>query len=309
MDLKIAVEQYIARKRWMGFRYENNSKELRAFLRMYPDISLNEIKVRHVNRFFNMLSSGRDTWIGRYGRFRAFFSYWRARQEIERVPLPRARRPGKRIFSPYIFTRLQIQTILRNATVLDRQLTAITPETFRILVITLYATGMWLGETRALMKRDLDLENGVIDLRSRFGAGRKIPIGSDLVRLLKRHLNSCPQSSDYVFATKKGSQILTHRAAICFRRCIGRSGINREDGASRQPGLRDLRHTFAVNRVTEWQRRKLNLDLMLPRLPAYMGLCTLTVTERYLPLAPTHFRKQVRALSAVGKARDGELPP
>jgi integrase/recombinase XerD len=307
MDLKVAVEQYVARKRSMGFRYENNSKELRAFLRMYPDISLNEIKVRHVNQFFDT-SSGRDTWIGRYVRFRAFFLYWRARQEIECIPLPRARRQGKRIFSPYIFTRSQIQTILKNANVLDRQLTAVTPETFCMLVITLFATGMWLGETQALLKHDLDLENGAIDLRSRFGSGRKIPIGPDLVRLLERHVNSSLPSSEHVFATKNGSQILTHRLAICFRRCIRKSGIRREDGASRQPGLRDLRHTFAVNRVTEWQRRKLDLDLMLPRLAAYMGLRTLTVTDRYLPLAPTYFQKQVRALSAVGKARDGELP-
>jgi len=285
----------------MGFRYENNCKELRAFLRMYPHVSLNEIRVTHVNQFFKSPSSGRDTWIGRYIRFRAFFSYWRARQEIKRIPIPRARRATKRVFSPYIFTHQQILTILKDATVLDRELTAITPETFRMLVITLFATGMWLGETRALLKRDLDLENGVIDLRSRFGPGRKIPIGLDLVRLLKRHVNSSPPSSGHVFTTKNGSQILTHRLAICFRRCIRKSRIRREDGASRQPGLRDLRHTFAVNRVIEWQRRKLDLDLMLPRLAAYMGLCNLTVTERYLLLAPTHFQKQVRALSAIGK--------
>jgi hypothetical protein len=63
------------------------------------------------------------------------------------------------------------------------------------------------------------------------------------------------------------------------------------------PGLRDLRHTFAVHRMSSWYQEKANLTLMLPRLAAYMGFCNLGATERYLSLTPRHFSKQVSKLT------------
>jgi integrase/recombinase XerD len=296
MDLKVAVDQYVSRKRLMGFRYENNSKELRAFVRMFPDIPLSQIKVSHVDRFFDRPSTGRGTWIARYVRMKAFFSYWKGRQEMSRIPMPRPRRQGNRPFSPYIFTTAQFNALLKVSSSLDHQLTAVTSETFRVFLVTLYATGMWLGEALSLSKRDVDLDSAVIHLKSRFASDRKIPIGHDLNELLKKHLAKS-HVGDYVFSTKTGGRILTHRAKVLFRRSIKRAGINREDGSARQPGLRDLRHTFAVNRITDWERNRRDLDLMLPRLAVYMGLRTFSVTERYLPLAPTHFREETRMLS------------
>src|ERR1700693_3135135 len=146
MELQTAVEEYIARKRLMGFRYENNSKELRAFVRFFPSVSIDQIRVTQVEKFLNRPTSGRDLWIGRYIRFKAFFSYWRARRELARIPLARSRRAGKRGFSPYVFTSVQVKLLVKHASVLDHCLSAIEPDKFRALVITLYATGMWVGE-------------------------------------------------------------------------------------------------------------------------------------------------------------------
>jgi integrase/recombinase XerD len=298
MDLSSAIEEYIGRKRSMGFRYENNSKELRAFDRMYSMVPLAAIRVRHVRKFLDRPLNSRATWIGRYVRFRAFFSYWRARQKIDRIPMPRERRPGKQIFSPYIFTKRQIAALLTGTNVLNRStLSAVSPEAFRALLITILATGIWPGEALELLQRDVNWDSGTIDLKSRFGTGRKIPIGTDLMRLLKQSIRANPASTKYVFATKTGGIILPRRVAICFRRVLNRAGIKSQDASKRQPGLRDLRHTFAVNRITDWERNRRDLDLMLPRLAVYMGLWTFSVTERYLPLAPTHFREQTRMLS------------
>jgi integrase/recombinase XerD len=296
MELQTAVEEYIARKRLMGFRYENNSKELRAFVRFFPSVSIDQIRVTQVEKFLNRPTSGRDLWIGRYIRFKAFFSYWRARRELARIPLPRSRRAGKRVFSPYVFTSVQVKLLVKHASVLDHCLSAIEPDKFRALVITLYATGMWVGEALSLLRHDFDEKAGVIHLNSRFGNDRQIPIGPDLGEVLNHHLEGSV-ASDLVFSTKTGARIGSHRAAIFFRRCLKRSGIRREDGARRQPGLRDLRHSFAVNRITYWQRHGFDMDLMLPRLAVYMGLSTFSTAERYLSLAPTHFQKQVRVLS------------
>ena len=164
-----------------------------------------------------------------------------------------------------------------------------------MLVVLLYATGMWVGEALSLSLSDLDLENSMIAL-SRMGATRRIPIGSDLTRLLKRYI-AASQTRDFLIATKQGGRVSAHRAAIHFRRVRRLVGIRRTGGGSLQPGLRDLRHSFAVHRISDWHRRKANLELMLPRLAAYMGLQDSTSADRYLPLTPTHFRQQLDDLS------------
>jgi hypothetical protein len=70
------------------------------------------------------------------------------------------------------------------------------------------------------------------------------------------------------------------------------------DNFTYEPGFNDLRHTFAVERIVNWYRKGAEIELMLPRLAHYMGLFTCTITERYLPLAPEHFRKQLDQLSS-----------
>ena len=247
MDLQTAVEDYIARKRLMGFRYRINSYELRSLVRFLPGVSLDEIRRAQVEKLLNRPTIGRGTWIGRYIRFKAFFSYWRGRGELRRIPLPRPRRGRKQIFSPYVFTSLQVRSLLKHSSVLDHCLTVISPDTFRCLILTLYATGMWLDEALSLQRCDFDQEKSVLHLNSRVSIARKIPIGRDLVRVLQYQLRAS-LADELIFSTRFGTRIDGHRAGICFRRCMKRSGIRREDGASRQPGLRDMRHSFELER-------------------------------------------------------------
>jgi integrase/recombinase XerD len=84
---------------------------------------------------------------------------------------------------------------------------------------------------------------------------------------------------------------------MIFSRIRKAAGISRKDGVTRQPGYRDLRHTFAVNRIVQWHKDKQNLDLMLSWLAAYMGMRNLALTDRYLSLSPAHFKQQVRRLA------------
>jgi integrase len=298
MDLQKAVEDYIARKRLIGFRYRTNSYELRSLMRFLPGIALNQIRVAEVERFLDQPTIGRNTWIGRYTRFKAFFSYWRGRGKLRRIPLPRPRRGRKRVFSPYIFTPFQIKSLLKHASVLNHCLATISPNTFCCLLITLYATGLWLDEALSLKRSDFDQEERTLRVNSRASMVRKIPIGRDLCRILECHLR-VSFASELIFSTKTGTRIGCHHAGVYFRRCMKRARFRREDGARRQPGLRDMRHAFAVSRITEWERVGSDMDLMLPRLSVYMGLSTFSTTERYLPLAPTHFRKQIRSLSSA----------
>jgi integrase/recombinase XerD len=297
MELKRAVEEYVVRKRLMGRRYENNAKELHMLVRSNPGLALSEVRTTHVSKFLNRGRLLRQTWIGRYSRLRAFFLYWMAKREIDRLPMPRPRRRTKRMFSPYIFSRSDIRKMLRNAEIQNRKLSMVCPETFRTAISVLYGTGIGCGEALALRVRDLDLDSRTLTLSARIGPPRTIPIGPDLVKLLKHYVQRKKCADDYLFATKEGRRIRTHRMNVTFRRIRRISAIRRTDGSTYQPMLRDLRHTFAVHRIVDWYERGVDVELMLPKLAAYMGLFTVPLIDRYLPLAPAHFKLQITKLS------------
>ena len=297
MELRGAIEEYVLRKRLMGRRYENNAKELHMFLRRNPRLALSQVRTTHVSEFLNSGRLLRQTWTGRYSRLRAFFSYWMAKHEIDRLPMPRPRREPKRIFSPYIFSRPDIRKLMRNAKIQNQKLSMVHPETFRAFVLLLYGTGMGSGEALALRIKDLDLENRSLKLTARVGPSRTIPIGPDLAAILRRYTQDKKCADDYLLATKSGRRILPHRMQVTFRRIRRISAIKRTDGSTYQPTMQDLRHTFAVHRIEDWYERGENVDLMLPKLAAYMGLFTVPLIERYLPLAPAHFKQQLTKLS------------
>jgi integrase/recombinase XerD len=299
MELQKAIEDYIARKRMMGFAYRINAYELRALARFLPGASMRPIRTAEVEKFLASKQISRSTWIGRYTRLKAFFAHWRGRGEIDRIPLPRPRHERRPSFSPHVFTSVQIKALVKHASVLDHCLSAISSDTFRCMIVTMYATGLWLDESLCLRRDNFDDAEKILNLETRPSRTRRIPIGNDLNKLLKRHLRSSVPS-EYVFSTKSGKRIDGHRAGICFRRCLKAAGIRSEDASRRQPGLRDLRHAFAVSRIVEWERRGLDMDLLMPRLSVYMGLRTLVTAERYLSLAPTHFRSQTRILRDRG---------
>jgi integrase/recombinase XerD len=60
--------------------------------------------------------------------------------------------------------------------------------------------------------------------------------------------------------------------------------------------MHDLRHTFAVHRLTAWLKQGANLDRMLPALAAYIEQVGLGSTERYLSMTPERFRGQTEQL-------------
>ena len=297
MLLSEAVEAYIRRKQLMGRKYVCDGKELRSFGRLYPTLRLSDLRTHHILTLLNHRPLSRGTWIGRYKRIHSFLNYCVSKRQLTGFRMPPARRPLRRNFTPYIFTPLQMRSLLARAPAIQsRKFSEISPEMFRTLVIFVYATGCWIGEALALKWSDIDFDEAVIAINSRVGTGREIPIGADLKRMLLAHEEQ--SNTALVFATVSGRCISYHRAAIHFWRVRKLAHITRTDNSTYEPGFRDLRHTFAVERITDWYRQGADIDLMLPRLAHYLGLFTCTITERYLPLVPEHFRKQLDKIEA-----------
>lgn len=173
--------------------------------------------------------------------------------------------------------------------------------TFRMFLLTLYATGMRTGEALTLLRNDVDVKRSAITIRSgRSGRVRKIPIGPDLCSRLRRHkcgLARVPNESPYFFVGKDGKALRENSVIIAFRKLRRLAGVQRYDGATYQPRMHDLRATFAVHRLTSWLRQGGDLNRLIPALSAYMGQVGLGSSERYLKLTPERFRKHLAKLS------------
>jgi len=68
-----------------------------------------------------------------------------------------------------------------------------------------------------------------------------------------------------------------------FKQVLDDAGIPSKSGG-RTLRLHDLRHSFAVLRLTLWYRQHENPESLLPALATYMGHVGVASTQRYLQL-------------------------
>jgi site-specific recombinase XerD len=162
--------------------------------------------------------------------------------------------------------------------------------TFRTLLLFLYGTGMRLGEALRLRLMDVDLSVGLITIRdTKFYKSRLVPLGRDVRKLLQQYLEMPARQNQHyrpLFQTKSCNPIRLQVVEKCFVRLRRIAGIARHDESSYQPRLHDLRHSFAVHRVTAWYRQNKDVQRWLPALSTYLGHVDLSATQRYLTMTP-----------------------
>ena len=71
-----------------------------------------------------------------------------------------------------------------------------------------------------------------------------------------------------------------------FQRLREHAKVRRAEDARYQPRLHDLRHTFAVHRLTEWYRQGADVQRLLHHLSVYLGHAHLAATQVYLTMTP-----------------------
>lgn len=308
MTLADAIQAYVDQKRAHGVLFDKAVKDLRSFLRKVGDVPLDTIRPAQILDFLNGPRTCSNTWGKKFSLLKFFFEYWSARGLLDGSPMPpRIRPPVMQTFVPYVYTRNEVRLLLRatsswqNSSWQNKKMCRMDSETFRILLLTLYATGMRTGEALNLLRNDVDFKKSVIRIHGgRFRLPRNIPIGPDLQARLQRHerrLANVPGEPRYFFAGKDGKALNENALRVAFRRLRGLARIERHDAAVYQPRMEDLRATFAVHRLASWLRQKADTNRLTPALSAYMGLCGLGSTERYLKLTPERFRTQLVKLS------------
>ena len=137
------------------------------------------------------------------------------------------------------------------------------------------------------------MANFLLTIRhTKFYKTRLVPfspqLGLALARYSSRRLNaaSAPEKTGVFLTMRDGARVSHDTLDRIFRHLCVYAGIRRDDGARYQPRLHDLRHTFAVHRLTSWYRQGADVQKLLPKLSVYLGHAYLAATQVYLSMTP-----------------------
>jgi integrase/recombinase XerD len=297
------IHNYIERKQSAGLFFDVGARNLFAFSKYVGDVPLEVINQRHILTFLDGPQSSAITWHSKYSILKHFFSFWIARRELSGLPMPPKRAPAPpQTFVPYIYTRTELRRMLSATRSCQRKSACkIDWKTLRAFLVFLYGTGALVGEALRLLADDVDFKRRMVTIRGRrYERFRTIPIGPDLYQVLKTYHDArrrMKKVSPEFFLNKYGEPFNVNTLAVTFQRLRRTAGISRTDGGPYQPRLHDLRHTFAVHRLTAWYKHGADLNRMVPALSAYIGQVGLASAERYLRLTPERFRAQLNTLS------------
>jgi integrase/recombinase XerD len=206
-------------------------------------------------------------------------------------------------FLPYIFSRQEVCRLLIAAGRHRRR--NVGPVLMRTLLLILYCTGLRFGEAVRLRLSDINLERRTFFIRESKGRSRIVAFGDDLAgeikgwllereRIVSAHGTEDP---DTLLLRRNGQALSLKAAGDAVTRLVRNEGLKPSRGRV-GPRPYDWRHAFAVHRLTDWYRQKVDIHARLPWLSAYMGHVNVLGTEVYLHATPELLRLASRRFAA-----------
>jgi site-specific recombinase XerD len=293
MNLHDLVERYIALHQALGKSFVGNASRLRGFVRvMGPGASISDVTPERVTAFLTGEGPLTRTYHAKHSVLRGFFRYARSRGHLGVIPLPALVPKPPPPFQPYIYSHEELRRLIGAVdSVRRRRDCTLSPATVRAVLLLLYGAGLRISEAIALDRQDVDLEASLLRVHaSKFFKSRLLPLGATLTRALADYAarpvkqptgGQCP-----FFATRGGGRVTQETVRMYFRLVCEQAGIRRQDNVRHRPRLHDLRHTFAVHRLTAWYRQGADVQALLPHLSVYLGHRDLAATQRYLSMTP-----------------------
>jgi integrase/recombinase XerD len=303
VNIKTAINQYLQLKRRSGAAYINLENQLGSFARITGNISLEEVSKKQVESYLAGHETSPYEWNRKYRMIKRFFAFCEARKYLATAPMPKPRPSVRTTFAPYIYSIEQIRALLRATSHLQEIpiRSTVDPRTLRMFLLFIYGSGATPGEALKLRIMDVDFRTGTLLIRSEDKTkSRRIPLCKDLTSALNIYLRwriKVGSQSDRLFVKKDGHALRKPGVDDMFRRLRVIAKVSGPGGPRKQPHMHDLRHSFAVHRITSWIRAGADLDRLLPALSAYMGYMGLTATERHLQMTPERLRKPLSKLS------------
>jgi site-specific recombinase XerD len=293
MKLTELTAQYVDYKQSMGMRFHTEARTLQSFCRTVGDVEVADLSAGPVLAYIAGTGPVTRFWHRKHEVLCGFYRFAMARGYAAISPLPKIV-PQPPQFVPYIFSHSELQRLLDASVCCQSARSKIEPYTCRMLILLLYGAGLRISEALSLTLADVDLPEGILTIReSKFYKSRLVPLGSPLTGALRDYV--ARRSKDHptqlrlesaLFLTRTATPMKRHTAENIFSRLRIRAGVLRSDGCRYQPRLHDLRHAFAVHRLTSWYRQGADVQRLLPQLSTYLGHIHIAATQRYLTMTP-----------------------
>jgi site-specific recombinase XerD len=196
----------------------------------------------------------------------------------------------------------------------ERPACKLEPATMRALLLLLYGAGLRISEALRLTLADCDLEQSLLTIReTKFYKSRLVPLGPDLSQALKLYLAARSErrhpapAEAFLLVTRHSLPVSVQLAEDSFKRICRKVGVRRTDGSRFKPRLHDLRHAFAVHRLTACYREGGDVQRLLLQLSTYLGHVDLDSTQRYLTLTPELLGQASHRFEQYAAPRGGGL--
>jgi integrase len=303
------IREHIALMRSLGYRYTANEKILRRFdrfLQRRPDLI--EQPLPKLIEAWRHVGNGVEHALAaqRCGRM---LSKAQRRYDPNAAAVPwdphLARQVRAKHRRPYIYTPEQIAKLLIAARELPSPRAPHRPLCIYTMFVLGYCVGLRIGEIARLTLGDVNLSDGVIEIReTKFFKSRRLSLAPSVVRALQDYMEERRKAGAPTIAsaglfwnqkTNKGYSSVTANALMV--QVIRRAGLKSEKGII-GPRVHDLRHSMVHSRMLTWYQQGINPESRLPYLATYLGhsgisstLVYLTVTPALLQLASERFRE------------------
>jgi integrase/recombinase XerD len=289
MKLQCLIDRYIAFQQSLGTAFLTDAQILRAFSRaLGAKARIADVRPQQVEAFLGKTRPVTITWHTKFRRLRCFFQYAVGRGYLSVAPMPTVIPQRPPPFVPYIYSHEELCRLFQVIDS-DQRKCSMEPITLHALILLLYGAGLRLREAVDLTRADVDLDRRVLTIRNtKFGKTRLVPFGPQLGQTMAQcaaRTQTLLKQTPF-FTTRMGSGTKPDTLQHNFRILCNRAGIRRTDGAQEQPRLHDLRHTFAVHRLTSWYRQGADVQRLLQHLSVYLGHVHIRHTQVYLTMTP-----------------------
>lgn len=293
MKLYQLINQYVRYRRSLGEKFKTNETYLKAFcVAIGPKTAIRSVTEGAIRRFLygksEMVTTG---WFVKHTAILGLYQYAMSRNYVTKIPLPKTLPKRPQGLIPYIYSQQELKLLFDGALTYQKNKSHIEPYMVRMSLVLTYTLGLRVHETLSITLGDIDMNNLVITIQqSKFYKSRLVPFNQQIKKVLKAFLHwrkerQQPQHREaHLFMSRHNEPFNASSLREIFQRIRYNAGIRREDGATFQPRLHDLRHTFAVNRLVSWYRENKNVQQLLPVLSVYMGHTYLAHTSVYLTM-------------------------
>jgi integrase len=165
--------------------------------------------------------------------------------------------------------------------------------TLRAVLGLMACTGLRVSEALKLNREHVmpkSNPNDLLILESKFRKSRLVPLHPGAAKQLliytrDRELLGYGRLTSAFFVSDRGRRLNHSEMAKAFREITSKLGLQPR-GGSKQPTLRSLRHTFAVNRLRRWHEENVDVRAKLAHLATYLGHVDVRETYWYLSATP-----------------------